>query len=348
MAMESSECTSRNSGWQPHHLLISTKGNEKQPVAILPLYLKYNSYGEYVFDWSWADAYNRHDLAYYPKLLSAMPFTPSTGPRLCLADGADETQLLEIVVAALKQESARLHASGWHILFPDKELSDRLVDLGAQQRLGCQYQWFNRDYPDFNAFLASFNSRKRKSIRKEREQVWQAGVSFRHLRGSQITETHWQHFYRFYSNTYHVRGRTPYLNRQFFMTLGATMPDDILLVIAEFDGQPIAGALSFIGSDTLYGRYWGSDDEYRFLHFETCYYQGIEFCLAQGLNRFDSGAQGEHKIQRGFEPVPTWSNHWLAHAGFRDAIGEFLSEEERYLRQYITHAGTFLPFRQED
>lgn len=348
LALEITGCTRRSTGWQAHHLLVWDSEDENSLLAILPMYLKYNSFGEYVFDWSWADAYNRHGLDYYPKLLSAVPFTPSTGPRLCIATGTDPESIIDFTLATLKADTERLGASGWHLLFPEQAMSDTLAARGCHQRLGCQYQWFNRGYASFDDFLASFSSRKRKNIRKERQRVLEAGITFRHLTGQDICSGDWDAFYGFYENTYLVRGREPYLNPAFFKALGETMPDSLLLVLAMHGEQPIAGALSLLGKDTLYGRYWGAERDYQFLHFETCYYQGIDYCLARGLKRFDSGAQGEHKIQRGFEPVPTWSNHWLAHSGFQAAIESFLGDEERHLKQYISHAGSFLPFKKTD
>lgn len=342
-ALEITRCCCRDSGWQPHHLLLEDGDGNLQ--GCMPLYLKDNSYGEYVFDWSWADAYYRHGLEYYPKLISAIPFTPAMGPRLCLAEGIDRAQTLSRIADALREECTRLGASGWHLLFPEEEDSRLLADMNAKQRLGCQYHWFNHGYDSFDALLASFNSRKRKNIRKERQKVKDAGIRFRQVPGQEISKDEWHQFYQFYQSTYLIRGRSPYLNRAFFLKLADTMPEQILLVLAYLDEECIAGALSFIGSDTLYGRYWGSVEDYQFLHFETCYYQGIDYCIEKGLKRFDSGAQGEHKIQRGFEPVSTWSNHWLRHPQFHAAIESFLEEEERHMEHYMQHAGEYLPFR---
>lgn len=343
-ALEDSGSTSAATGWTPHHFLLQA-GDTLQ--ALLPLYIKHNSFGEYVFDWSWADAYHQYGLNYYPKLLSAIPFTPAQGPRFCVLDETRRHTLLQLSSKALQAECEVLGASGWHLLFPSQADSDVLDDLGIRQRKGCQYHWFNRDYADFDALLASFASRKRKNIRKERQRVADSGIQFRVLGGEDISERNWRDFYRFYEHTYLIRGRPPYLNKDFFLLLGERMPEQLVLVLAEAAGHVIAAALSFRGGQSLYGRYWGSDADYQFLHFETCYYQGIDYCIRHGLQHFDSGAQGEHKIQRGFEPVASWSNHWLSHADFQDAIDRFLSEESRHIDHYIRHASEFLPFRRE-
>ena len=346
--MEDSGCTTTITGWQPHHLIIREEGKSGKALALLPLYLKTDSFGEYVFDWSWADAYHRHGLEYYPKLLSAIPYTPATGPRFCVKPHLDRNAVLAFMVDAIKAEAQRLNASGWHLLFPQEEDSRVLETLGIRQRAGCQYHWFNHGYGDFDQLLASFSSRKRKNIRKERQRVSDAGIHFQVLEGADISLDQWRQFYLFYQSTYLVRGRNPYLNEDFFLGLSRLMPQQLVMVLAYREDACIAGALSFRSSDTLYGRYWGCSEEYQFLHFETCYYQGIDYCLQHGLKRFDSGAQGEHKIQRGFEPVSTWSNHWLAHEGFHAAIDQFLREESQHVERYIRHAGEYLPFRQQD
>ena len=318
LALENSGCTTSQTGWQPYHLLLETI--EGEAVGCLPLYLKGNSMGEYVFDWSWADAYARHGLDYYPKLLSAIPFTPCAGPRLCLDPAIKLHDAVPQVVAGLRAKAMELGISGWHLLFPDLAQKEAFSGSSLLLRTGCQYQWFNDDYGNFDDFLASMNSRKRKNLRKERARVAEQGIEFEQLEGRAITPEHWHVFFGFYRNTYYVRGRRPYLNEDFFQDLGRTMPDSLLLVLARRSSTCVAGALYFKGSDTLYGRYWGSSADHQFLHFETCYYQGIDYCIRHGIKRIDSGAQGEHKIQRGFRPVPTWSLHWIADPRFRDAI----------------------------
>jgi predicted N-acyltransferase len=346
LALEQSGCVSARSGWLPLHVVVETPGAHAV-VACMPLYAKTNSMGEYVFDWSWADAYTRHGLDYYPKLLTAIPFTPCTGPRLCVAAGTELTELLPLVLDAVQDQAEQRSASSWHVLFPEPDLRDRLSAAGLQARSGCQYQWFNAGYRDFEHFLESFSSRKRKNLRKERARVADNDIRFDILEGSAVRDEDWQRFYRFYQSTYLVRGRAPYLNLAFFTQLGRSMPERLLLILARKDGEHIAGALFFKGSDALYGRYWGCTEEYQFLHFETCYYQGIDYCIRQGFARFDSGAQGEHKIQRGFTPVHTWSSHWIRHPDFARAIASFVREEEKHIDAYVAQAREFLPFRRD-
>lgn len=343
LALEKSACVSARSGWKPSHLII--KNHDEKLVAVMPLYLKNNSMGEYVFDWSWADAYYQHGVEYYPKFVTSVPFTPSAGQRVCIDPIEDEQTVLAEIINCIKQQAKSLGASSWHVLFPEKNLSDRLADLGMLQRTGCQYQWFNKNYADFESFLQSFSSRKRKNLKKERKKIQENNIQFEWLNGHEITPEQWQTFYRFYQNTYLVRGRSAYLNLPFFLELARLMPDKILLVLAKKDDTYIAGALSFKDSNTLYGRYWGCDEEWQFLHFETCYYQGIEYCIKHNLQKFDSGAQGEHKIQRGFEPVFTYSNHWIAHPQFSTAINQFIKEENHQLTRYQKLAEKYLPYK---
>ena len=348
LALEESRSTTAMTGWQPYHAVVEKEQHgTRETVAIMPLFLKDNSRGEYVFDWSWADAYQRHGIDYYPKLVTAIPFTPCPGPRVCVAPGQDAGEIHKLLSVYVPEQAEKLKASSWHILFPDKDQCDAFRDLGIQARVGCQYQWFNRGYASFDDFTGRFSSRKRKNLRKERQKVLDAGITFDILTGADITREHWDKFYLFYQSTYFVRGRAPYLTGEFFTRIGATMPERVLLVMAKKDGEYIAGALSFIGADTLYGRYWGCTEEYHFLHFETCYYRGIDYCIQKGLQRFDSGAQGEHKIQRGFEPVLTWSNHWIANPDFDHAIHRFLKDEEQYVRRFQKEAAACLPFKEE-
>jgi predicted N-acyltransferase len=348
LALEESHSTTAITGWQPYHAVVEKNdGDKPRTIAIMPLFLKDNSRGEYVFDWSWADAYQRHGFNYYPKLVTAIPFTPCPGSRVCVAPDQDAEDIYKLLSVYIPEQATTLKASSWHILFPEQALCESFSSLGIQSRVGCQYQWFNRGYSTFDDFLGCFSSRKRKNLRKERQKVLDAGITFDILTGADITPEHWRKFYLFYQSTYFVRGRSPYLTETFFTCAGQAMADQMLLVMAKKEGEYIAGALSFIGEDTLYGRYWGCTEEYQFLHFETCYYRGIDYCIAKGLKRFDSGAQGEHKIQRGFEPVLTWSNHWIANSDFDHAIQRFLQDEESYVRRYQKEAAAYLPFRQE-
>lgn len=339
-ALESSGSVTAKTGWQPVHLLLQ-EGTEI--IAALPLYLKNHSYGEYVFDWAWADAYHRYDLEYYPKLLSAVPFSPVAGPRLLTQ--RDQTTLWPTLLEFIPSLSKQLKANSWHLLFPQHKPEES--SPAVFQRLGCQYQWFNDNYEDFEDFLASFTSRKRKSVRKERQKVIDQGIRHQHYQGADISDTLLTEFYHFYQMTYMKRGRQAYLTYVFFKQLITSMPENILLVVAYKDEQAVAAALSLQDSTTLYGRYWGCHEEFDSLHFETCYYQGLEYCIAQQLQRFDSGAQGEHKIQRGFKPVPTYSLHWLQEKGFNQAIAQFIDEETAAVEAQIEDLQSYLPFKKE-
>ena len=274
---------------------------------------------------------------------SLLLLVPSS--RILTKPGLALESFSDLVIKEILAEAENLGASSWHVLFPLSEESQELARLGLSPRKGCQFQWFNRDYENFDAFLAALNSRKRKSIRKERREVNQQGITFDILEGTDITDSIWKHFYVFYQSTYLVRGREGYLNQDFFLQLGATMPENLVMICALVDQQLIASALFFKGENKLYGRYWGSLEDYRFLHFETCFYQGIEYCIRHSLQQFDAGAQGEHKIQRGFEPVVTLSNHWIANEAFSAAIDDFLVKEEVYTASYISQARKLLPFK---
>lgn len=342
-ALESSRCVGAGSGWQPFHAVVKEKN---QVVAVMPLYKKLHSFGEYVFDWAWADAYLRHGIDYYPKLVTAIPFTPATGPRLCLAPDVNEDSVITDLVNRIQPELERLDASSWHCLFPPKALSDKLAKHHLSQRLGCQYHWLNEGFSSFDDFLATFSSRKRKNLRRERRRVAEQGLELSIKEGKEVSEEEWQAFYRFYHLTYYKRsGRQGYLNQSFFLTLAESMPDKIMMVQARHRGELVAGSLFFHDKETLYGRYWGCNHEFEFLHFEACYYQGIDYAIDRGLKRFDPGAQGEHKIQRGFTPVPTWSNHWIARPEFREAIDRFLGQERPAMEEFIEDAKELLPFK---
>lgn len=348
-ALEVTGCTDRASGWQPRHVAVKrVEPGLDELVAVMPLYLKTNSWGEYVFDWSWANAYQHHGLDYYPKFVTSAPFTPSTGRRIFIKDGEDTGAIIARTANAIEEQADSIRASGWHVLFPDQAQHQLFLEAGLMSRSACQFQWFNRDYHSFDDFLARLSSRKRKNLRKERQRVQEAGVSFRHVAGADIDSVLWQEFFVFYQSTYLMRGMQGYLNQEFFRKLSVTMPEQLFMVCAEKDDRLIAAALFFQSSDTLFGRYWGSAEDYQFLHFETCYYQGQDYAIARGLKRFDSGAQGEHKIQRGFEPVTTWSNHWIANPDFARAIKQFLDEEARHIEHYRQQAQALLPFRRPD
>lgn len=339
-ALEDSGSVAPNTGWKPaHRLLTDAQGT---PLAALPLYLKSHSYGEYVFDMAWAEACERASIAYYPKLLTAVPFSPVSGARL-LGDAEGCGQLLDDLTASI----ARQGLSGVHVNFTDAAADAILTGReGWLERLGCQFLWTNRGYGCFADFLEQLTSRKRKQMRKERDQVAGQGIEFDWREGHQLSELEWDFVYACYANTYRVRGRPPYLTRDFFSLLAMRMPQAIRLVLARQGSRPVAMAFSLLAGDTLYGRYWGCLGDFDRLHFETCFYQGIDYAIAQGLQRFDAGAQGEHKLIRGFEPVLTRSWHYLCHPGLRAAVAEFLQQEQLGVRAYARQAREQLPYRQ--
>jgi uncharacterized protein len=348
-ALEDNQCTNATTGWIAHHLLVWAG---QQLIAALPGYIKTHSYGEYVFDWGWADAYRRHGFDYYPKWINAIPFTPCVGPRLLASPAVLTPELMDTLLQALVSECATKDFSSWHCLFPEANVSEQLRQRNVPPRLGCQFHWFNRNYRNFDDFLAQMTSRKRKNITKERKQVAAQGFEFEVKTGNDLTPADWDIFYSLYRNTYLKRsGHSGYLSAGFFQQLGATMSNNLVLINAvkttEFGTKNVIAASLFLrDSTTLYGRYWGCFEEYQFLHFETCYYQGIDYAIANQLTRFDGGAQGEHKVARGFEPVITYSNHWIKEPGFRTAIAQFVTEEAEAIRAYAEDLEKHLPFKQ--
>ena len=336
-ALHETGCACEQTGWTPQYL---TLWDEASLVGAMPLYLKSHSYGEYVFDWAWAEAYHRHGLEYYPKVLGAIPFSPVTGPRL-LTRGPAAAAILARAALELAQEEA----SSLHVLFPTEPETRVLEAAGLMLRQGVQFHWENRGYADFDEFLSDLSSAKRKKIRQERRRVHDIGVQFRRLTGGEIRDEHWSFFARCYNATYRAHQSTPYLNLRFFRRLGSAMPDNVLLVLAELDGKPIACALNIFSQTTLYGRYWGSVSHVPLLHFETCYYQAMEFCIERGIRLFEGGAQGEHKLARGFMPVQTSSAHWLKHPQFADAVETFLARERVGVGRYLDELRERAPFR---
>jgi predicted N-acyltransferase len=329
-------CASARTGWSPRFLLLRRAG---ALAGAMPLFLKSHSYGEYVFDWAWADAYARHGLDYYPKLLGAVPFTPVTGPRLLAASEREREALL---AAAL--ELAR-DASSLHVLFPTEAEARLMQRQGMLLRRTVQFHWRNEGYADFEAFLARLTHAKRKNIRQERRRVRDAGVSVRRLRGAAIERGHWELFHRGYRGTYAAHRSSPYLNLAFFLRLGATQPEHTLMILAERNGAPIAAALCLVDSEAIYGRYWGALEHVPLLHFECCYYQAIEFAIENRLRYFEGGAQGEHKLFRGLLPVETVSAHWLAHPAFARAIEDYLERETSGIGRYVNELNEHTPFR---
>jgi predicted N-acyltransferase len=340
-AFETSGSVAPDTGWQPRHLLL---WEDDSLVAAIPLYAKGHSYGEFVFDWAWAEAYQRNGLEYYPKWLTAIPFTPVPGARLLTTE-----PYRALAAAALLQWAKKSGLSSLHVLYTTPEDTQALVQSGCMRRTHTQFHWFNRNWPDFDSFLSSLTQPKRKKIRAERRKVREAGVTTRVLSGAQITAEDWAFFYRCYANTYHVRGNTPYLTPEFFLKVGESLSEHCVMAIATRRDQPIAASLLWLdtvnGQRKLYGRYWGALEHVDCLHFELAYYTPLEWALANNIAVVEGGAQGEHKLARGFEPVQTQSTHWLAHPGFADAVEKFLERERAGVDNYLGSLSS--PFRGE-
>lgn len=344
-SLEDAGCVGPGTAWEPCHLLFQ---RDDRPAALLPLYRKHDSRGEYVFDQSWAAAYHRHGLAYYPKLVTAIPFTPVPGPRLLLAPGERPADWIPAVLAAVKAECRSAGASGWHGLFVEEDWLAAAAAAGLARREGVRFHWSNPGHGDFEDYLASLASKRRKDIRRERRKLDGAGIQCRAIAGSALSAADLDFFFTCYARTYREHGQAPYLNREFFRLLATRLPDRLHLVIAEDRLGPMACALFLHEGDTLYGRYWGALRRADGLHFEVCYYQGIELCIALGLGGFDPGTQGEHKLLRGFAPRATHSLHWLEEPGFRAAVEAFVEEERIGVRRYREAAMDALPFRRGD
>jgi uncharacterized protein len=343
-ALEDSGSTTARTGWAPQHLSLA--GPDGTILGVVPLYAKMHSYGEYVFDYGWADAYERAGGRYYPKLLSAVPFTPVPGPRLLLHPTAPP-QTREHLIAAMVELANQRRISSVHVTFPEQAEAAALTEAGFLQRIGQQFHWSNDGYRDFDDYLAALNSRKRKAVKKERREALAEGLEIEVLTGSDLKARHWDAFYRFYLATSDRKWGQAYLNRKFFALIGERMPEKIVLVMAHHDGKYVAGALNLLGEETIYGRNWGSYGDYKFLHFECCYYRAIEFAIDRGLKRVEAGAQGPHKLQRGYLPVPTYSAHWIPDPGFRRAVAQFLARERQMVERKIEGLAEFSPFRRE-
>lgn len=339
-ALHDTGCAAPDTGWAPYYLTL-LRGAVL--AGAMPLYVKGHSRGEYVFDHAWAEAFERHGLVYYPKLLSSIPFTPVAGPRLLAGSHADRVLLARGAVELAQS----MKLSSLHILFPDMEDMAALREVGYMIRQGVQFHWENQGYADFDAFLAAMNHDKRKKIRQDRKKVAAAGITFRWLRGAEIDEDALVFFYDCYQTTYHNHWSPPYLTLDFFRRVHAALPQALVMVLACQDGQPMAAALNMTDGEALYGRHWGAMAFVPGLHFETCYMQGIEYCLAHGIARFEGGAQGEHKMARGLLPTPTRSAHWIADRRFADAIGDFLDREGAAMDGYRDELETHTPFKRE-
>jgi len=342
LALEESGCTAPRTGWVPQHLIMADA--QGVAVAAMPLFRKSHSRGEFVFDFSWASAYAQHGLKYYPKLLTAVPFTPVCGPRLLLSPTVDANAVTKSMVRAAMDYARSEQLSSWHVLFPSNEMAASLDHAGLVLRRDCQFHWYNQGYESFEAFLASFTAEKRKKVKRERRRVAEAGIEFDTLTGAQLDNALWNTLYGFYADTFHRHGHEPYLNLNFFKRIGAAMPDQLMLKVARVGREPIAVAIFFVGENALFGRYWGAGGNYHSLHFETCYYQGIEYCIENKLQRFEPGTQGEHKVPRGFVPTLTSSAHFIADQRFAAAIRDFALREARGVDHYAAAVNEHVPY----
>jgi len=342
LALEQSGCAAARTGWMPRHLIIEdAKG---APAAAMPLFRKAHSRGEFVFDFSWAGAYAQHGLNYYPKLLTAVPFTPVSGPRILVAPNVDGRAVTKSAVRAALDYARSEQLSSWHVLFPTDETAADLDQAGLILRRDCQFHWYNHGYESFESFLATFTAEKRKKAKRERRRVAEAGIEFDTLHGGDMTASLWDIVYEFYAETFHRHGHEPYLNLDFFKRVSAAMPNELMLKVARVGAEPIAVAIFFVGSEALYGRYWGAGGNFHSLHFEACYYQGIEYCIEKKLQRFEPGTQGEHKVPRGFVPTLTHSAHYIADARFAAAIRDYAQREARGVDNYAAAVNEHVPY----
>jgi hypothetical protein len=344
-ALEESGSATARAGWAPQHLVYKDPGG--RVFGAVPMYLKSHSYGEYVFDWGWADAYERSGGHYYPKLLCAVPFTPVPGPRVLVAPAAP-AETRSHLIAGMVELARQRKLSSLHINFPEMQDFEAFGEAGFLPRIGQQFHWANNGYRDFDDYLAALNSRKRKAVKKERREALAGGIEIDLVTGSDLTEKVWDAFYRLYLGTTDRKWGSSYLNRRFFSLIGERMPDQIVLFMARRGQDYIAGAFNILGRETIYGRNWGAHREYRFLHFECCYYRAIEFAIDRSLKRVEAGAQGPHKLQRGYLPVPTFSAHWIPDPGFRRAVAAFLDRERDMVERKIEHLAEYSPFRHTD
>ena len=344
-ALEDSGCVSPGSGWTPQHLAIF---DAHGLAAAAPLYRKMHSWGEFVFDFAWARAFEQRGLDYFPKLLCAIPFTPATGPRLMCRPDLPAEALRAALLSAMRERAQAERLSSVHSLFLDEAGRAACAASGWLLRRDCHFQWHNRGYRDFGDFLDAFSAEKRKKVRRERRRVLEQGIEFRTLDGTQLDDRQLETVYAFHALTFIRHGHTPYLNRSFFTRVARALGPAFFVKLALHAGRPVAAAVFFRSADTLYGRYWGAETDYHSLHFETCYYQGIDYCIEHALQRFEPGTQGEHKISRGFEPAITWSAHWIANAPLRRAIGAYLEREGGAIDAYASEADAHAPFRKTE
>jgi len=342
LALEESGCAVPRTGWTPRHLVLEDPRGGA--VGAMPLYVKGHSRGEFVFDFSWANAYAQHGLKYYPKLLSAIPFTPVRGARILASPATDERATTDALIQAAADYARSEQLSSWHVLFPSDENLDRLKRAGLIERRDCQFHWFNQGYGSFDAFLATFTAEKRKKAKRERRRIAEAGIEFDTRLGGEMDDASWGTVYEFYADTFHRYGHEPYLNLDFFKRISATMPEKLMLKIARLGSEPIAVAIFLVGDDALFGRYWGAGGSYHSLHFEACYYQGIEYCIEHKLQRFEPGTQGEHKVPRGFVPTLTSSAHDIVDTRFASAIRDFALREAHGVQHYAAALNEHVPY----
>ena len=341
LALEQSGCATSRTGWTPRHLIL--EGPKGKPIGAMPLYRKAHSRGEFVFDFSWANAYTQHGLDYYPKLLSAIPFTPVRGPRLLMGPSGSRDVADALIQAAMDYtRSERL--SSWHMLFPSEDNLASCRNAQLIERRDCQFHWFNQGYDSFDAFLTTFTAEKRKKAKRERRRVAEAGIDFDTRLGCEMDDATWRVVYEFYADTFYRHGHEPYLTLDFFKRIAASLPDKLMLKIAKIGAEPIAVAIFFVGEDALFGRYWGAGGNYHSLHFETCYYQGIEYCIEHNLQRFEPGTQGEHKVPRGFVPTLLGSAHDIVDPRFAGAIRGFAQREAKGVDHYAAEVSEHVPY----
>jgi predicted N-acyltransferase len=342
LALEESGCAAPRTGWDPKHLIIEDSSGKA--LAAMPLFRKGHSRGEFVFDFSWAGAYAEHGLKYYPKLLTAVPFTPVSGPRILLASQADAKALTKLAARTVTDYAKDAQLSSWHVLFPTEDTALDLDRAGLILRRDCQFHWFNQGYDSFEGFLSGFTAEKRKKAKRERRRVAEAGIEFDTLHGGDMHAALWRTVYGFYADTFHRHGHEPYLNLDFFKRIAAAMPEQMMLKVARIGAEPIAVAIFFVDGAALYGRYWGAGGNFHSLHFEACYYQGIEYCIEKGLQRFEPGTQGEHKVPRGFVPTLTHSAHFIADPRFAAAIRDYAAREARGVDHYAAAVNEHIPY----
>jgi uncharacterized protein len=345
-ALESNGCVGDAYGWWPQHIVAYD--TDDTLVGIAPLYLKSNSYGEFVFDWAWADAYQRAAVPYYPKLVSAIPYTPVTGPRLLVHPASDHAQVSQAIIDRALSLTREKQASSLHWLFSSEADTALLCESGFMRRTSCHFHWHNEGYASFDDFLSRLSSRKRKKIRRERRYVQEAGIEMRIVHGNEATAEQWQIMHAFYCSTFEKKSGLPTLSLEFFQEISRTMGDQVVLVFASHGEDVVAGAIMLRSEDALYGRHWGCREEFNSLHFEACYYQGIDYCIRNNLALFEPGAQGEHKISRGFLPVYTWSAHWIVDERFRMAIARYLLQEHELIVDYHDDLLETSPYRKTE